>query len=104
MGPLGKASEYDNVKYLTFLPDDAAPIAAFVGLTDSGAGESAVFAISSLVEVGEGDGSCAPHKPAPCQFLTLEAWRAAQPQVRRQDATGSSSATPTSSRSRTRAK
>ncbi len=73
MGPLHKARQYDNVKYLTFLPDDATPIATFVGLTESGAGKEAVFAISSLVEVGEGGGSCSPHKPAPCQFLTLKA-------------------------------
>jgi len=73
MGPLGKAREYDNVKYLTFLPDDAKPLATFVGLTESGAGKEAVFAISSLVEVGDGDGSCSPHKPDPCQFLTLKA-------------------------------
>jgi hypothetical protein len=72
MGPIGKGRDYDNVKYLTFLPDDATPIAAFVGLTGSGRSESAVFAISSLAEVGDGDGTCAPHKPDPCQFLTLK--------------------------------
>lgn len=72
VGPIGKGKDYDNVKYLTFLPDDTNPIAAFVGLTGSGASESAVFAITSLAEVGKGDGSCAPHKPDPCQFLTLK--------------------------------
>jgi hypothetical protein len=72
VGPIGKGKDIDNVKYLTFLPDDSAPIAAFVGLTGSGRSESAVFAITSLAEVGDGDGTCAPHKPDPCQFLTLK--------------------------------
>jgi hypothetical protein len=72
VGPIGKGKDIDNVKYLTFLPDDSRPIAAFVGLTGTGASESAVFAITSLAEVGEGDGTCAPHKPDPCQFLTLK--------------------------------
>ena len=72
VGPIGKGKDMDNVKYLTFLPDDSAPIAAFVGLTGSGASESAVFAITSLAEVGDGEGTCAPHQPDPCQFLTLK--------------------------------
>jgi hypothetical protein len=72
VGPLGKAKDLDNVKYLTFLPDDSAPIAAFVGLTGSGRSESAVFAITSQAAVLDGDGTCAPHKPDPCQFLTLK--------------------------------
>jgi hypothetical protein len=72
MGPIGKGRDYDDVKYLTFLPDDATPIAAFVGLTGNGDNESAVFAISQLAEVVDGDGTCAPHKPTPCQFLTLK--------------------------------
>jgi hypothetical protein len=72
VGPIGKGKDYDNVKYLTFLPDDSAPIAAFVGLTGDGRSESAVFALTSLAEVGDGDGTCAPHKPDPCQFLTLK--------------------------------
>ena len=72
VGPLGKGKEMDNVKYLTFLPDDSAPIAAFVGLTGSGRSESAVFAITSQAAVLDGDGTCAPHKPEPCQFLTLK--------------------------------
>jgi hypothetical protein len=72
VGPIGKGKDIDNVKYLTFLPDDQDPIAAFVGLTTSGEKARAVFALSSLAEVGDGDGTCAPHKPAPCQFLTLK--------------------------------
>jgi hypothetical protein len=72
VGPIGKGKDLDNVKYLTFLPDDSAPIAAFVGLTGSGRSESAVFAITSQSAVLDGDGTCAPHKPDPCQFLTLK--------------------------------
>ncbi len=72
IGPIGKGKDIDNVKYLTFLPDDAAPIAAFVGLTGSGRSESAVFALTSQSAVLDGDGTCAPHKPDPCQFLTLK--------------------------------
>lgn len=71
-GPVGKGKEYNNVKYLSFLPDDETPIVAFVGLSEQGAGKGAVFALSSLAEVGEGDGTCALHKPYPCQFLTLK--------------------------------
>lgn len=70
IGPLGKGRDYDDVKYLNFLPDDDEPLVAFIGL--AGTGDSAVFAISSDVEMGEGDGSCAPKKPDPCQFLTLK--------------------------------
>lgn len=72
VGPIGEGKDIDNVKYLTFLPSDHDPIAAFVGLTTSGENARAVFALSSLAEVGDGDGVCAPHKPAPCQFLTLK--------------------------------
>jgi hypothetical protein len=72
VGPIGEGKDIDNVKYLTFLPNDHDPIAAFVGLTTSGENARAVFALSSLAEVGDGDGTCAPHKPAPCQFLTLK--------------------------------
>lgn len=71
-GPVGKGKEYDNVKYLSFLPDDETPIVAFVGLSEAGQGNGAVFSVSSLAEVGEGDGTCALHKPLPCQFLTLK--------------------------------
>jgi hypothetical protein len=72
VGPIGEGKDIDNVKYLTFLPNDKDPIAAFVGLTTSGENARAVFALSSLAEVSGGDGVCAPHKPAPCQFLTLK--------------------------------
>jgi hypothetical protein len=71
VGPIGKGKDINNVKYLTFLPDDEDPIAAFVGLTGSGDERAAVFALTSFAEVLDGDGTCAPHKPEPCQFLTL---------------------------------
>jgi hypothetical protein len=72
VGPLGKGKDIDNVKYLTFLPNDENPIAAFVGLTGGGNESAAVFALTSFAEVLDGDGTCAPHKPEPCQFLTLK--------------------------------
>jgi hypothetical protein len=71
-GPLGTGKDYNDVKYLTFLPNDETPIVAFVGLSESGQGNGAVFSVSSLAEVGEGEGTCALHKPLPCQFLTLK--------------------------------
>lgn len=70
MGPIGEGEEYEDVRYLSFLPNDKAPVVAYLGLV--GGGDRAIFSISSDVEMGEGSGSCAPKKPAPCQFLTLK--------------------------------
>lgn len=70
MGPIGEGKEFDDVRYLSFLPNDKAPLVAYLGLV--GGGDRAIFSISSAVEMGDGEGSCAPHKPAPCQFLTLK--------------------------------
>ena len=55
---------------LDFLPNDKAPVVAFIGLREGA--ERALFSVSSDVAETKGDGSCAPKKPAPCQFLTLE--------------------------------
>lgn len=70
MGPIGEGEEYEDVRYLSFLPNDEAPVVAYLGLV--GGGDRAIFSISSDVEIGEGEGSCAPKKPAHCQFLTLK--------------------------------
>jgi hypothetical protein len=69
IGPLGKGKTYEDVRYLNFLPDDKAPLVAFIGLAEGG--DRAIFSISSEVDMGKGDGSCAPKKPDPCQFLTM---------------------------------
>jgi hypothetical protein len=68
-GTLGHARGYDDMRHLEFLPDQKAAVLAFVGL--AGSGDRAVFTLSSEVIETEGEGSCAPKKPAPCQFLTL---------------------------------
>jgi hypothetical protein len=69
-GPLGHTRDYDGIRHLEFLPDDKAPVIAFVGL--AGSGDQAVFSISSDVVETRGEGSCAPKKPSPCEFLTLK--------------------------------
>jgi hypothetical protein len=69
-GPLGKeAKQYDDVRELDLIPGDKNPLAAFVGL--AGDGEQAVFTISPSIVNTSGDGSCAPKKPDPCQYLRL---------------------------------
>jgi hypothetical protein len=70
IGPLGKGKTYEDVRYLNFLPDDKAPLVAFIGLAEGG--DRAIFSVSSEVDMGKGDGSCAPKKPDPCQFLTMK--------------------------------
>ena len=72
IGPVGDRKVIEDIGYLNFLPNDKAPVVAFLGLVGGG-GERAVFSISSDVSEIKGDeGSCAPKKPAPCQFLTLK--------------------------------
>lgn len=71
IGPLGKLKTHEDVRYLNFLPDDKAPLVAFIGLAEGS--DRAIFSISSEVDMGKGDGSCAPKKPEPCQFLTMKA-------------------------------
>ena len=70
MGPIGEGVEFNDVRYLSFLPNDEAPVVAYVGLLEGG--DQAIFSVSSAVSMGRGEGSCAPKKPAPCQFLTLK--------------------------------
>jgi hypothetical protein len=69
IGKLGDATRIDDVRYLDLLPNEKAPVVAFLGLTHGA--EAAVFSISRDVAETSGDGSCAPKKPAPCEFLTV---------------------------------
>ena len=69
VGPLGETQKMKGVKPLDLLPDDKAPVAAFLGLAGA---DSAVFSISRDVVESDGEGSCAPKKPSPCEFLTLK--------------------------------
>jgi hypothetical protein len=71
LGPLGHVRKYDGVRRLDFLPEDKTPVVTFVGLAGDG-GDQAVFSISSDVFETRGEGSCAPKKPAACQYLTLK--------------------------------
>lgn len=70
VGELGETKRVDDVRRLDFLPGDKNPIVAFVGLREGA--DKALFSVSSDVAETKGDGSCAPKKPAPCQFLTLD--------------------------------
>jgi hypothetical protein len=70
VGRLGNAKRIDDVRRLDLLPNDKRPVVAFVGLREGA--ERAVFSVSSDVAETSGDGSCAPKKPEPCQFLTLK--------------------------------
>jgi hypothetical protein len=69
IGKLGDAKRIDDVSYLDLLPNEKAPVVAFLGLADGA--QAAVFSLSRDVAETDGDGSCAPKKPAPCEFLTL---------------------------------
>ena len=69
VGELGDAKRVDGVRYLDLLPSESRPVVAFLGLAHGG--EGAVFSVSRDVVETDGDGSCAPKKPAPCQFLTM---------------------------------
>jgi hypothetical protein len=70
VGELGDAKRVDGVRYLQLLPSEGRPVVAFLGLAHGG--EGAVFSLSRDVVETAGDGSCAPKRPAPCQFLTLK--------------------------------
>jgi hypothetical protein len=70
VGELGDAKRVDGVRYLDLLPSRSQPVAAFLGLANGG--EGAVFSVAREVVETDGDGSCAPKQPAPCQFLSME--------------------------------
>jgi hypothetical protein len=69
VGKLGDTNRIDDVRYLDLLPNEKAPVVAFVGLANGA--DAALFSISRDVVETHGDGSCAPKKPTPCEFLTL---------------------------------
>ncbi len=75
VGPLGAAEVREGVRYLRFLPSKATPVVTFVGFGESS--DEAVFAISRRVVELSGEGSCAPKKQLPCEFLTMTAGEAA---------------------------
>jgi hypothetical protein len=68
-GPLGSAKKLEGVRPLDFLPNDRAPVAAFIGLGEGG--DRAVFSLSRELTETNGEGTCAPKKPNPCEFLSL---------------------------------
>lgn len=70
VGPIGHNKDLEGVRPLDMLPDKQAPVAVFVGLTDGG--QTALFKLSRDVTDTSGQGSCTPHKPKPCRFLTLK--------------------------------
>lgn len=68
-GPPGEAKLMKGVRELDFIPNDKRLIAGFIGL--AGNGKRAVFSLAPEVVETSGDGSCAPKKPAQCQFVRL---------------------------------
>jgi hypothetical protein len=70
VGPLGDAKRIDDVRVLDFLPSEKNPVVAFLGLSHGA--DAAVFSVSRDAVKTEGDGSCSPKQPAPCQYLTLK--------------------------------
>ncbi len=69
-GPVGDLKKVDGVRGLDLLPNDRKPLVSFLGISETG--DTAVFLVSADVTATDGDGSCAPKSPAPCQFLTLK--------------------------------
>jgi hypothetical protein len=69
VGPAGDAKRINDVRDLEFLPSEKDPVVAFLGLSHGA--EAAVFSVSRDVVETDGDGSCSPKKPAPCEYLTL---------------------------------
>jgi hypothetical protein len=63
------AKVLEDVRELEFIPGDKNPILAFIGL--AGNGDHAVFGLTPDVTETDGEGSCSPKKPDPCQFLRL---------------------------------
>jgi hypothetical protein len=67
-GPVGGATQRDNVKVLSPLPSRSNPVALFLGITESG--EEAVFAVDNEAIVDDTDGTCVP-RPSNCRYLVL---------------------------------
>ena len=70
LGSTGETKDYKDVRRLDFLPGDKNPLVVFIGLTEDGS--RAIFSLSSAITETSGEGSCAPKKPSPCQFLRLK--------------------------------
>lgn len=68
-GPLGETKRYEDVKRFVAFPNEREGVIAFLGL--SVGNDRAYFLLSPQVVESDGDGSCSPKKPAPCQFLEL---------------------------------
>jgi hypothetical protein len=71
LGQHGETKDYQDVRRLDFLPNEKDPLVVFLGLTEDGT--RAIFSLSSEITETSGEGSCAPKKPSPCQFLRLKA-------------------------------
>jgi hypothetical protein len=69
VGPQGNVVEKDGVKQLSFLPNGASPLVAYLGSNE--AATRAFFQVSSDVTSATGDGRCFP-APSACQFLVLK--------------------------------
>ena len=70
IGEPGHREQVEDVRYLDHLPGKATPLLTFLGF--GGDTHEAVFAVGRNVTDHSGDGSCAPKKPAPCEFLTMK--------------------------------
>ena len=69
VGPQGNVAEKDGVKQLSFLPNAASPLVAYLGSNE--AGTRAFFQVSTDVSSATGDGRCFPG-PSACQFVVLK--------------------------------
>ncbi|CAN5530333.1 hypothetical protein BH10ACT11_BH10ACT11_02700 [soil metagenome] len=69
IGPEGNPKLKENVQPMTTLPDNANPLAAYLGTDEKG--KRAAFVISKDVTLIGGDGACVP-SPESCLFITLE--------------------------------
>lgn len=69
IGPEGNPKVKTNVMPMTTLPDDANPLAAYLGTDEKG--KRAAFVVSKDVTLIGGDGACVP-SPENCLFITLE--------------------------------
>ena len=70
IGEPGHREQVEDVRYLDHLPGKATPLLTFLGF--GGDTHEAVFPVGRNVTDHSGDGSCAPKKPAACEFLTMK--------------------------------
>ena len=68
VGPVGKMKEIEGVKALEFLPDQKAPVVAYLGLVDD---THALFSVNPGVAEAQGEGDCAPSRNA-CMYVSLK--------------------------------